>query len=119
MAAMDETTFQKELRELKHCVTDIANSPSPALSAVQLSNYMSANAVHNDMFVAQLRDVRTRLDIMQGSLLQHGRDQATEAPRQRQFEIDHDYMTLSYAVTATPTTGSIGWSRPFLTWMVR
>ena len=85
---MDETTFQKELRELKHCVTDIANSPSPALSAAQLSNYMSANAVHNDMFVAQLRDVRTRLDIMQGSLLQHGRDQATEAPGQRQFEIE-------------------------------
>jgi hypothetical protein len=89
MAAMDETTFQKELRELKHCVTDIANTPSPALSAAQLSNYMSANAVHNDMFVAQLRDVRTRLDIMQSSLLQHGRDQATEAPRQRQPEVGH------------------------------
>lgn len=88
-AAMDETTFQKELRELKHCVTDIANSPSPALSAVQLSNYMSANAVHNDMFVAQLCDVRTRLDIMQSSLLQHGRDQMTEVPRQRQLEPDH------------------------------
>jgi hypothetical protein len=108
MAAMDETTFQKELRELKHCVTDIANSPSPALSAVQLSNYMSANAVHNDMFVAQLRDVRTRLDIMQGSLLQHGRDQATEAPRQRQFEIDHDssgaFEDLSLNVTALHDT---------------
>jgi hypothetical protein len=108
MAAMDETTFQKELRELKHCVTDIANSPSPALSAAQLSNYMSANAVHNDMFVAQLRDVRTRLDIMQGSLLQHGRDQATEAPRQRQFEIDHDgsgaFEDLSLNVTALHDT---------------
>ncbi|KAM0712706.1 hypothetical protein Q7P35_000153 [Cladosporium inversicolor] len=88
-AAMDETTFQKELRELKHCVADIANSPSPAFSAAQLSNYMSANAVHNDLFVAQLCDVRTRLDIMQSSLLQHGRDQMTEAPRQRQSEPDH------------------------------
>ncbi|GAB7326087.1 hypothetical protein MBLNU13_g10111t1 [Cladosporium sp. NU13] len=85
---MDETTFRKELRELEHCVTDIANSPSPALSAAQLSNYMSAHAVHNDMFVAQLRDVRTRLDIMQASLLQHGRDQTTEALFQHQQQAD-------------------------------
>ena len=85
---MDETTFRKELRELEHCVTDIANSPSPALSVAQLSNYMSANAVHNDMFVAQLRDVRTRLDIMQDSLLQHGRDQTAETLFQRQLETD-------------------------------
>ena len=85
---MDETTFRKELRKLEHCVTDIANSPSPALSAVQLCNYMSANAIHNDMFVAQLCDVRTRLDIMQASLLQHGRDQTTEALFQRQPETE-------------------------------
>lgn len=85
---MDETTFRKELRELEHCVTDIANSPSPTLSAAQLSNYMSANAVHNDMFVAQLRDVRTRLDIMQDSLLQHGRDQPAETLLRRQLETD-------------------------------
>lgn len=85
---MDETTFRKELRELEHCVTDIANSPSPALSAAQLSNYMSANTVHNDMFVAQLRDVRIRLDIMQASLLEHGRDQTFEALFQRQLKTD-------------------------------
>ena len=101
---MDETTFQKELRELEHCVTDIANSPSPALSAAQLSNYMSANAVHNDMFVAQLRDVRTRLDIMQASLLQHGRDQTTEALSQRQLETDEPgsstFENLSMKVAA-------------------
>lgn len=101
---MDETTFQKELRELEHCVTDIANSPSPALSAAQLSNYISANAVHNDMFVAQLRDVRTRLDIMQASLLQHGRDQTTEALSQRQLETDEPgsstFENLSMKVAA-------------------
>lgn len=85
---MDETTFQKELRELKQCVTDIANIPSPAPSASQLSNFMFAHAVHNDMFVAQLRDVRTRLDIMQASLLQHGRDQAPATGRQKQAVAD-------------------------------
>jgi hypothetical protein len=86
---MDETTFQKELHELKKCVTEIANTPSPTLSAARLSNYMSANAVHNDMFVAQLRDVRTRLDIMQASMLQHGRGQATEVSDKPQSVNDH------------------------------
>jgi len=91
-AVMDETTFQNELRELKQCVTDTI-SPSPALNAAQLSNYMSANAVHNDMFVAQLHDVRTRLDIMQASLLQHGREQTAETPRQTQSVIDQEGST--------------------------
>jgi hypothetical protein len=85
---MDETTFQKELHELKKSVTEIANSPSSSSNAARLSNYMSANAVHNDMFVAQLRDVRTRLDIMQASLLQHGREQAAETPNQPQSVTD-------------------------------
>ena len=105
---MDETTFQKELHELKKCVTEIAKSPSPALNAAQLSNYMSANAVHNDMFVAQLRDVRTRLDIMQASMLQHGREQAAETSDQPQLVNDREgsdaYKEFSLNVHALQDT---------------
>lgn len=63
MAAMDETTFQHELCGLKERVSEMADSPSP--SPAQISGFMLSSAVQNDLFVSQLRDVRTRLDIMQ------------------------------------------------------
>jgi hypothetical protein len=75
---MDETTFQRELRELKQRVSDMAKNPSPAPNAAQLSGVMLANAVHHDLFASQLRDVRTRLYIMQASMLRQEREQATE-----------------------------------------
>lgn len=85
---MDETTFQGELRELKQRITEIANSSPPTPSEAQLSGFMLANTVRNDLFTAQLRDVRTRLDIMQTSLLQQGRGQATEARQPQRVVTD-------------------------------
>lgn len=85
---MDETTFQGELRELKQRISEIANSSPPTPSEAQLSGFLLANTVRNDLFTAQLRDVRTRLDIMQASLFQQGRGQATAAHTPQQVFID-------------------------------
>jgi hypothetical protein len=85
---MDETTFQRELRELKQRVSDMANNSSPASDAAQLSGVMLANAVHHDLFASQLRDVRTRLDIMQASMLRQEREQATEILHSKPAQTD-------------------------------
>jgi hypothetical protein len=95
---MDETTFQQELRELKQRVSDMANIPSPTPSAAQLSGVMLANSVHHDLFAAQLRDVRTRLDIMQASMLRHEREQATETLRSQPLQTDIEGSRLSQDV---------------------
>jgi hypothetical protein len=95
---MDETTFQRELRELKERVSDMANIPSPTPSAAQLSGVVFANSVHHDLFAAQLRDVRTRLDIMQASMLRHEREQATETLQSQPLRNDIGGSRLSQEV---------------------
>lgn len=65
---MDEMTFQQELLELKNRVSEMTDSSRASPSAAQLSGFILANAAHHDQFVAQLRDVKARLDGMQANL---------------------------------------------------
>jgi hypothetical protein len=75
---MDETTFQHSLRDLKQRVSAMSNNPQPTSS--------TCNAIHNNLFNAQLRDVRTRLDIMQGSLLEQAAPPPQKPTDRESFE---------------------------------
>jgi hypothetical protein len=70
---MDETTFQHQLRELKQRVSDMTDTSSSWLPVPRPDNHPSlapgvAPNYHQDLYTAQLQDVKLKLDSMQGNL---------------------------------------------------
>lgn len=82
-SAMDETTFQHQLRELKQRVSDMADT-STSLMPIPRPHTHSGLApgvdpnYHQDLYTAQLSDVKHKLDRMQATLPIQWQGQAAE-----------------------------------------